>query len=89
MPIQTTAGGTMITGNAISLYRAITCKHAIALYLKTGMRPSRMVTPTAMRQIASEYTGKEYGKSRKGLETALADLTEFIDSAKAAQMAQS
>lgn len=74
MPIQQSPGATTLTGNAILGYRFALAVSAIKLYLKTGMLTTRGATPTTLRAIATEYSGKPYARSRKGLEKALADL---------------
>jgi len=80
MPIERTAGGgTTITGKAMNLWYAASIKSGIGLYLKTGIKARRDYTPTNMRLAAGQITGKVYAKSRKGLETALADLTTLLD----------
>ena len=43
---------------------------ALRLYLRTGMKPNRAYTPTAMRAAVSRITGVEYPRGRKGLELA-------------------
>jgi hypothetical protein len=59
------SGGVSVTGpESIEVYRLIVLKHALALYAKTGMRPNRRITPTAMLQMASEVTGKKYKRGQ-------------------------
>lgn len=58
----------------IDYFRFLSVMQAIKLYLRSGMKLTRAATPTNMRQWASEYTGKEYKRSRQGLEAALLDL---------------
>lgn len=78
MPIENHAGGTSITGNAINWYRLKVIISAARLYLKTGMKANSMYTPTNMKNCISEYTGKVYPRSRKGLETAVADIEKLL-----------
>jgi hypothetical protein len=47
------------------------------MYIKHNIKVSRNATPANLRSIATEYTGKSYPRSRKGLETALADLQKI------------
>jgi hypothetical protein len=68
---------------AVNLYRAKVILSGINLYLKTGMQPNRMYTPTNMKAVASEYTGKQYKNGRKALEQAAADLDAYMKSAEA------
>jgi hypothetical protein len=75
-----TAGseGTVFAGkDQVDMFVLIVLKNGISLYLKTGMKPNRAWTPTAMRIKATSYTGIEYARSRKGLERALAHLEEL------------
>ncbi len=62
----------------IDAFRARVIFRAIDLYLKHGMQVNRLYTPAAMRAVVSEYTGKVYPRSRKGLEKARADLAELL-----------
>ena len=64
----------VITGNAVLGFRALCCKQSLRFYLNTGMRTTRIATPGNMVKIASEFTGKSYKASRKGMEAAWADL---------------
>lgn len=67
------------TPEQIDALRLTVLIQCLQTHIKFGgrMRLTRMATPTTMREIASEYTGKRYARSMKGLETALADLTEL------------
>jgi len=38
---------------------------------------TRVATPARMRELATEYTGKKYARSSKGLSQALIDLKEL------------
>lgn len=69
--------GTIFTGVGIHAYRLTALEQAMKLYLDTdgAMRLTRVATPKAMREIASEYTGVTYARSRKGLRQALADVS--------------
>lgn len=71
-------GVVSITGNAILGYRALVLKSGIGLYLKTGMLPTRGFNAGRMRAMVTEYTGKPYPRSRKGLEAAYADLCALM-----------
>jgi len=62
----------------IDTLRVIVVKNAISLYLKTGMKANRAYTPTAMREFASKFTGKQYARSRNGLQAAMSDLQELL-----------
>jgi len=50
--------------------------HSLKLYIQTNgrMQSSRMATPSNMRAIATEFTGRIYPRSRNGLVKALADM---------------
>lgn len=66
----------VLTGAAIDHFRLSVVIRAMETHIRTGgkMRLTRMATPSNLRTIASEYTGKHYPRSAKGMETALADL---------------
>lgn len=72
-----------ITGPSINVFRAKVVHSAIGLYLKTGMQVNRAYTPRAMRAAASEYTGKVYPRSKKGLENAHNDLGNVLQNVTA------
>ena len=74
-----------LTGPAIDFFRLITVIKAIEIHIKTDgkMMLTRVATPSNLRAIATEFTGKGYPRSRKGLETALADLTALKESVMA------
>ena len=46
--------------HGVETYRAIVLKTGLKLYAKTGMKPNRAWTPTAMLKAASSITGKSY-----------------------------
>jgi hypothetical protein len=74
-------GGISVTGReSMALYRLIVLKHALVLYAKTGMRPSRHITPTSLLEMASEATGKKYKRGQHS--QAADDLTAVIDAAR-------
>lgn len=62
----------------VDTYRAITLKHAIAFYAKTGMKVNRAYTPTNMLRAAGEITGCKYRPSREQYAKAIADLEAWI-----------
>ena len=67
------------TPEQIDTFRARVVLSAIKLYLATGMQANRMYTPANMKRVVSEYTGKHYPRSRKGLEQAYHDLADLLD----------
>jgi hypothetical protein len=73
----------VITGNGISLMRAFVCLQAIETHIKFNghMMLTRTATPANLRTIASEYTGVQYARSRKGLEQAGRELREWYGNA--------
>lgn len=77
MPVQ----NGVITGDAIGGFRGVVILSAAKLYLSTGMMANRSYTPANMRAAISQYTGKQYPRSRKGLEKAVADLQALKDKA--------
>lgn len=62
------------------LYAAIALKHALRFYDKTGMKPNRAWTPTAMLRKAGEIMDKKY--TRGEYLVAADDLEEAIDVVK-------
>ena len=58
------------------VYRFLTVRQAIKVHIESNgkMMLTRVATPANLRKIASEFTGVQYKASRKGLETAYADL---------------
>jgi hypothetical protein len=62
------------TPDEVSTYRFLVIRSAIKMYVKHGMRPNRSYTPAAMAAVASEYTGKMYKGTKKGLSVAFVDL---------------
>lgn len=62
------------TPEHIYRFRMLALAKCIGLYLKSGMQANRITTPANMRLWASHYTGKQYTRSKKGLQNALADL---------------
>lgn len=74
-------GGFCLTGDAIPLYQVITLRAAIKLHKACGMIPTRGMTITRMFQSAKNVTGKTYKRGQH--DAAIADLTLWIDAAKA------
>lgn len=72
----------LTTPTQIDLFRATVMVSAMKLYLNTGMQVNRAYTPTAMRRVASEYTGIAYPRSRQGLQRAHDDLKALVDKVK-------
>ena len=69
------------TPKAIQAYQAITLKHAIKLYARTGMKVNSAYTPKAMLAKASELTGQvlkrgQYDLAVIYLDTLIAKLAE-------------
>ena len=67
------------TPSQIDALRMFSCLLAIKTHLESNgtMRLTRMATPAVLRAIASEYTGVEYPRSKKGMLAAFNDLTEL------------
>jgi hypothetical protein len=64
--IKTGPGGgiTFAGPDAVALYRATAIEHGLRLYAKTGMKPNRAWTPSAMLQAATGITGKPYKRGQ-------------------------
>lgn len=70
---------TLETPEQINMYRMLVLIKSIESYTKTGMLLTRVATPARMRELASEYTGKKYARSSKGLNQALIDLKAMLN----------
>lgn len=44
----------------ILAYQAIVIKNGLRLYAKTGMKPNRAYTPSAMMAVAARITGRKF-----------------------------
>lgn len=76
-------GGVIAQGpDGVKLYNALALKHAMNLYSKTGIKPTRGWTVTKALAMVTHYTGKPYKKTQ--LKPALADLTAWCEAMKAA-----
>jgi hypothetical protein len=79
--LERTNNGTSFTGSDIDLYRAAVIACGLRMYARTGMRPNKAYTPTAMLREANRITGRVY---KRGQYLAAADaLTEWVERAKA------
>jgi hypothetical protein len=82
MPVErSNSGSTTITGNAILGMRARALLLAMETHIKSAgaFRLTRHVSPARMRDMATEFTGKRYARSQKGLAQAYADLQQLCD----------
>ena len=80
--IEHSKGGVMFVGPAAtSLVQAITLKHSIEFYAKTGMKVTRMATPKYMLELAAHITGKKFKRGQYA--QAAAALQELIEEARA------
>ena len=61
----------------VQTFRAIALKHGLALYARTGMKPNRAWTPSAMLATAEDITGKRYKRGQ--YQAAIDDLARWID----------
>lgn len=76
-------GHTSFVGeDATRLFAAASLRSAIKLYLKCGVKASRMYTPTNMLAAASRITGKTYKRGQ--LQAAHDDLHQWVEAMKAA-----
>lgn len=73
---------TVLVGAQIYQYRLAVVIKCIETHFRTGgrIRLTRTATPSNLRSIASEYTGKTYPRSSNGLQNALADLKQIQSS---------
>lgn len=56
-------GGMTFTGRGVEVYRAKVIAMGLRLYARTGMKPNRAYTPTAMLKAATAITG---GRFKRG-----------------------
>jgi hypothetical protein len=76
--IKTGPGGTVFAGlDSVRLFQAMALKSGLRLYAKTGMRPNRAWTPSAMLKTAGSITGKDYKRGQ--YEQAAADLETWAN----------
>lgn len=76
-------GGITYSGrDAVHLFRAMTLRGNIKLFVKTKMIPTRGVTGPVMLRIATEITKKPYKRGQYA--QAVADLDVWIETMKAA-----
>jgi hypothetical protein len=68
----------LVTPEAISKFRVSVIRRAIRFRIDTGHNLSRM-GPKALLKIATEYTGKVYRNSTKGLTEAAEDLEAHLE----------
>jgi hypothetical protein len=75
--IERTASCTMFAGRAaVSVFQALSLASGMDLYAKTGMRPNRAWTPTAMLRTAGSMTDKTYKRGQYA--QASADLRAMV-----------
>lgn len=70
---------TIDTPERINAFRAATLKAGLKLYARTGMKPNRAWTLSAMLKAATEYTGEKYPRSKKGAMLAHDDLARRLE----------
>jgi hypothetical protein len=81
--IKTGPGGTTFAGpDAVALFRATSLASGLRLYAKTGMKPNRAWTPSAMLHAAGAITGKRYKRGQH--QQAADDLKVWADTMAAA-----
>jgi len=85
--LERTDGGHSFTGSDVNIFRAAVMASGLRLYAKTGMKPNRAYTPTAMMRAASEITGRKF-QARAYMAAAVA-LDDWINAAKNAPRVQS
>ena len=76
-------GGTTFVGpDAVNLFRAMTLEHALYMYARCKMIPTRGVTATMLLEMAGEYSGKTYTRGEHI--NAAVDVGIWIDTMRAA-----
>ena len=61
----------------VDTFRAIVIRSGLDLYARTGLKPNRAYTPSAMLRVAGEITGKTFKRGQ--YQQAIDALTEWID----------
>ena len=78
-------GGTTYAGpDAVNLVRAAHLAAALRLHARTGMIPTRGITITRMKALATGYTGKAYRKGDAETLRAADDVAHWCTVMKAA-----
>lgn len=67
----------LTTPSQIGGFRIFLLVKSMEMYLLHGIKSTRAATPANMRQWASEYTGVDYPRSRRGLVRAYNDLIDW------------
>lgn len=62
--------------NGVKTFKAIALKNGLKLYARTGMKPNRAWTPSAMLQAAGALTGKVFKRGQ--YDAAIAALDEWL-----------
>lgn len=57
---ERTHDGKSFTGSDVGIFRAIVIAQGLRLYARTGMRPNRFYTPSAMMKAARDITGQTF-----------------------------
>lgn len=75
---------TTVTLTAPLWARLVSAEMAMRMHIKSNgsMMLTRTATPATLRGIATEFTGKTYPRSRKGLEQAQKDCATIIDAVR-------
>lgn len=81
--IKSGPGGITFAGpDAVALFRATAIASGLRLYAKTGMKPNRAWTPSAMLKAAGGLTGKTYKRGQ--YQQAADDVKAWADAMAAA-----
>lgn len=76
-------GSTTFYGpDAVHLFRALTLRNHLHLYIKTGLIPCKGMGITKMLALSTEFTGQKYKRSQTA--QAISDLTVWIETMRSA-----
>jgi hypothetical protein len=78
---ERTQNGQVFDKSDVDIFRLLAIASGLRLYAKTGMKPNRAYTPTAMLNAATQLTKKKY--KRGEYVKAADDLTELANHLKA------
>jgi hypothetical protein len=77
-------GSTYVGADAVNFVRAVHLAAALRLHASTRMVPTRNVTITHMKAMATGYTGKAYRKGDAETRRAAEDVKHWADTMRAA-----
>lgn len=62
--LERTNGGTSFVGSDVNIFRCAVLVSSLRFYAKTGMRTTRIATPSRMLALAHEITGRKFKRGQ-------------------------